>query len=59
MDVEMDEFASGAMALAMLAAILLTGAGVKLVLKRDTRVRGILMIVAAFVLVTNVMIWAI
>ena len=37
---------SGAMALAMIAAFLLGAAGVKLVLKRETRGRGILMIVA-------------
>ena len=40
----------------MLAAILLAGAGIKLTLHRETRVRGILMIVAAAVLVMNVMI---
>jgi len=44
------------MAIAMLAAILLSGAGIKLVLKRETRIRGVLMIVAAAVLVMNVMI---
>jgi high-affinity Fe2+/Pb2+ permease len=54
---EMNEITSGAMAIAMLAAILLTVAGIKLILSRETRMRGILMIVAAAVLVTNVMIW--
>ncbi len=55
----MNEFASGAMALAMLAAILLGGAGVKLTFKRETRGRGILMIIAAAVLIMNVMIWTV
>jgi high-affinity Fe2+/Pb2+ permease len=53
----MEVFTSGAMALAMLAALLLVVGGAKLALDRATRVRGILMIVAAVVLVTNVMIW--
>ena len=52
----MGEFTSGAMAVAMLAAFVLGGAGVKLALTRETRVRGALMIVAAAVLVMNVMI---
>jgi hypothetical protein len=45
-----------AMALAMLAAFLLIAGGVKLVAGRQTRARGILMIVAAAVIVMNVMI---
>ena len=44
------------MAAAMVAAFLLLAAGVKLVLARQTRTRGLLMIVAALVIVTNVMI---
>jgi hypothetical protein len=59
MGVQMDEITSGAMAIAMLAAILLLGAGTKLALSRATRVRGVLMIVAAAVLVMNVMIWTV
>jgi NAD(P)H-hydrate repair Nnr-like enzyme with NAD(P)H-hydrate dehydratase domain len=55
----MEDFASGAMALAMLAALLLGAGGVKLVVNRPTRVRGILMIAAAAVLITNVMIWTV
>ena len=47
------------MALAMLAAILLAAAGTKLALVRETRVRGVLMIVAALVIVMNVMIWTV
>ena len=50
----MSDFASGAMALAMIAAFLLAAAGVKLARKRETRGRGILMVVAAAVLIMNV-----
>ena len=41
----------------MLAAFLLTAGGVKLAFKPETRTRGALMIVAAAVLVGNVLIW--
>jgi len=47
------------MTAAMVAAILLAVGGVKLALARQTRSRGILMIVAALVIVTNVMIWTV
>ena len=47
------------MALAMVAAFLLIIGGVKLILDRQTRVRGVLMIVAAFVLIMNVIIWTV
>jgi high-affinity Fe2+/Pb2+ permease len=57
--VEMDNLSSIAMALAMVAAFLLIAGGVKLTLDRQTRGRGILMIVAALVLVMNVMIWTV
>lgn len=50
----MSDFAAGAMALAMIAAFLLVVAGVKLARKREARGRGILMIVAAAVLIMNV-----
>jgi hypothetical protein len=53
----MENFSSTAMAMAMVAALLLLIAGAKLILDRQTRLRGILMIVAALVLLTNVMIW--
>ena len=53
----MDEFLFGAMGLAVVAAVLLAAAGTKLALDGGTRTRGVLMIVAAVVLVTNVMIW--
>ncbi|HEY7004876.1 MAG TPA: hypothetical protein VH392_00180 [Sphingomicrobium sp.] len=55
----MSGFSSVTMALAMVAAALLLIAGVKLALARQTRVRGVLMIAAALVLVMNVMIWTV
>ena len=54
-----DSFSQGALALAMIAAFLLLAGGAKLATHRDTRRRGLLMIVAALVLVTNVMIWTV
>ena len=45
------------MAIAMLAACLLIVGGIKLSLARDTRARGMLMIVAGLVLAGNVLIW--
>ena len=53
----MDEFASGAMALAMIAAFVLVIGGAKLALQPENRKRGLLMIAAAAVLVGNVLIW--
>ena len=53
----MEKFSSVAMAIAMIAAFILTAGGVKLALARQTRGRGALMIAAALVLVMNVMIW--
>jgi hypothetical protein len=55
----MNRFSSIVMATAMAAAFLLLAGGVKLVLARQTRTRGVLMIVAALVIVTNVMIWTV
>jgi hypothetical protein len=55
----MDNISSVAMALAMVSAFLLIAAGVKLVLAPQTRTRGVLMIIAALVLVMNVMIWTV
>jgi hypothetical protein len=55
----MDGFSSIAFTVAMVAAFLLLAGGVKLALARQTRPRGILMIVAALVIVTNVMIWTV
>ena len=45
------------MALTMICAFLLTGGGIKLTLAKQTRSRGLLMLVAAGVLVANVLIW--
>ena len=42
----MENYSSVAMAIAMVAAFLLLAGGVKLMLDRQTRVRGVLMIVA-------------
>jgi len=47
---------SVAMTLAMIAAFLLAIGGVKLALDRQTRGKGVLMVVAALVMVMNVMI---
>jgi len=55
----MTNIPSVVMAVAMVSALLLIAAGVKLALNRQTRGRGILMIVAALVLVMNVMIWTV
>jgi hypothetical protein len=55
----MQNFSSAALALAMVAALLLGFGGVKLALVRQTRGRGILMILAALVMVMNVMIWTV
>ena len=55
----MDNFSTLAVTLAMIAGFLLLGGGVKLSMARQTRARGVLMIVAALVLVMNVMIWTV
>lgn len=55
----MEQVSSVAMAMAMIAAFLLAIGGVKLILARQTRIRGVLMLVAAAVLVMNVMIWTV
>jgi hypothetical protein len=52
---EMQNFSS----VAMIAAFLLGAGGVKLAFARQTRGRGILMILAALVMVMNVMIWTV
>ena len=45
------------LAIAMLAAFLLTIGGVRLIQRREDRVRGLLMMGAAAILVANVLIW--
>jgi hypothetical protein len=47
------------MGLAMVASFLLLAGGAKLAFNRQTRGRGLLMIVAALVIVMNVMIWTV
>ena len=55
----MSAFSGAALALAMIAAFLLAAGGLRLARERQTRGRGALMIVAALVLVMNVMIWTV
>lgn len=55
----MNEISELTLAVAMIAGFLLLGGGVKLAIARQTRSRGILMIIAALVLVMNVMIWTV
>ena len=55
----MDRYSSLAMTAAMVAAVLLAAGGVKLARARQTRSKGVLMIVAALVIVMNVMIWTV
>jgi high-affinity Fe2+/Pb2+ permease len=55
----MDKFSELALTVAMIAGFLLLAGGVKLSFDRQTRGRGILMIIAALLLVMNVMIWTV
>ena len=55
----MTNFSSLAMGIAMVSALLLVLGGAKLAFARQTRTRGVLMIVAALVIVMNVMIWTV
>ena len=55
----MEGFAAAAMALAMIAAFLLAIGGIRLIARGEDRTRGLLMLVAAAVLVMNVLIWTI
>ena len=55
----MENYSSLALVIALVAAILLIAGGVKLMMVRQTRSRGTVMIVAAAVLITNVMIWTV
>ena len=52
----MSDFVSGALAIAMIAAFLLIAGGIALV-RRGERQKGVLMMVAAVVLIANVLIW--
>ncbi len=53
----MGTIASTTLAIAMMAAFLLAAGGVRLILRGDYRQQGWLMIVAAMVLLGNVLIW--
>ena len=55
----MSGFSSAAMAIAMIAAFLLVVGAVKLLRQPASRGKGVLMLVAAAVLVGNVLIWTI
>ena len=44
-------------ALAVIASILLVGGGIRLIRQRQSRTQGVLMIIAALVILMNVMIW--
>ena len=55
----MQNFSSVPIAIAIVAAFLLAVGGVRIVFERQTRGRGILMILAAAVIVMNVMIWTV
>ncbi len=53
----MDGLKSLALSLAVICAFLLAAGGVRLMLSKPTRSRGALMLVAAAVLMINVLIW--
>jgi hypothetical protein len=55
----MANFSSVIMAVGMVSGFLLIAGGAKLLTDRQTRFRGVLMIVAALVIVMNVMIWTV
>ena len=55
----MQGFGAAAMAVAMLAAFLLAVGGIRLALRPADRKRGVLMLVAAAVLVGNVLVWTV
>lgn len=55
--VNLGNFTSTAMAIAMIAAAALAIGGVKLLFNADYRSKGVLMLVMAAVLVANVLIW--
>jgi len=55
----MSAFSSAAPAIAMIAAFLLLIGAARLMRQRQSRSRGVLMLVAAFVIVMNVMIWTV
>jgi len=54
----METLAATALSLAVLAAVALAAGGVWLIARRSNRKQGVLMLVAAAVLIANVLIWA-
>jgi len=56
---KMTNFSSVIMAIGMVSGFLLIAGGAKLAADRQTRMRGVLMIVAALVIIMNVMIWTV
>lgn len=56
---ELSNLTAAAMAVAVISAFLLVIGGIRLLRGRETRKQGMLMIVAAAVLVMNVMIWTV
>ena len=56
---ELSNLTSAALAIATISAFLLAIGGIRLVRHSASRTQGILMIVAAAVLVMNVMIWTV
>ena len=52
-------FANAALAIAVIASFLLVAGGIRLARVRQTRARGALMIIAALVILMNVMIWTV
>lgn len=54
---ELSGISSTALAIAMIAAFLLVIGGIKLMRTRESRGKGLLMLVAAAVLIGNVAIW--
>ncbi len=55
----MGTIASAGMGIAMIAVFLLTAGGVRLIVRGQYRTQGWLMIVAALVLLGNVLIWTV
>ncbi|MEO7564687.1 MAG: hypothetical protein ABIR63_02040 [Sphingomicrobium sp.] len=55
----MSNLTTAALAIAMIAAALLSVGGIKLIRTSATRARGLMMLVAAAVLFMNVMIWTV
>ena len=55
----MDKFSQLALTVAMIAGFVLLAGGTRLMFDRQTRGRGILMLIAALVIVMNVMIWTV